>query len=189
MKVLGIMGSPRTGGNSDILLDDALAGAEKAGVSVEKIVLAHKQISGCRDCKKCNETGLCVIKDDMPGIHEKIIAAGAIIHSVPVYFWSMTAQMKAYLDRWCALFDAEWRWQKQYHPQMKGKRIGLITVCGDSNVHTADPIVHSFKSTADMTKMHWLGAVMASASGRGDIRGDEAVRKKARELGEKAAKA
>ena len=188
MKVLGIMGSPRVGGNSDILLDDALAGAAKAGAEVEKIVLAKKNIAGCRDCKKCNETGACVIKDDMPGIHAKILEADAIIHSVPVYFWSMTAQMKAYLDRWCALFDADWKWHRQYYPTMKGKRIGLITVCGDSNVHTADPIVHSFRSTVDMTKMNWLGAVMASAADKGDILGDEQARAKARELGEKAAK-
>jgi multimeric flavodoxin WrbA len=79
MKVLGIMGSPRVGGNSDILLDDALAGAEKAGAQVEKIILVKKKISGCLDCKKCNETGLCVIKDDMPEIHKKILEADAII--------------------------------------------------------------------------------------------------------------
>ncbi len=189
MKVLGIMGSPRVGSNSDILLDDALAGAVKAGAQVEKIILDKMKISGCKDCKKCNETGLCVLKDDMPGIHKKIVEADAIIHSVPVYFWSMTAQMKAYLDRWCALFDAEWKWQKQYYPKMKGKNIGLITVCGDSDIHTADPIVHSFKSTVDMTKMSWLGAIMASASGRGEISTDETARKMASELGEKAARA
>lgn len=187
MKILGIMGSPRVGGNSDILLDDALAGAEKAGALVEKIILDKKKIAGCRDCKKCNETGRCVLKDDMPEIHTKILEADAIIHSVPVYFWSMTAQMKAYLDRWCALFDAEWKWHKEYRPSMKGKPIGLITVCGDTNVHTADPIVHSFKSTVDMTGMRWLGAVMASANGKGDILTDEKARKQARELGEKAA--
>ncbi len=187
MKVLGIMGSPRVGGNSDILLDDALAGAVKAGAQVEKIILDKKKISGCRDCKKCNKTGLCVLKDDMPEIHKKIVEADAIIHSVPVYFWSMTSQMKAYLDRWCALFDSEWKWQKQYYPKMKDKPIGLITVCGDSNVHTADPIVHSFKNTAEFTGMKWLGTVMASANDKGDIIKDEKARKKAVELGEKAA--
>ena len=88
MKVLGIMGSPRVGGNSDILLDEALSGARDAGAEVEKIILDKKKISGCKDCKKCNETGLCVIKDDMPEIHKKILEADAIIHSVPVYFWS-----------------------------------------------------------------------------------------------------
>lgn len=187
MKVLGIMGSPRVGGNSDILLDDALAGAEKASAQVEKIILDKKKISGCKDCKKCNETALCVMKDDMPEILKKILEADAIIHSVPVYFWSMTAQMKAYLDRWAALFDANWRWHKDYYPKMKGKRIGLITVCGDPDVHTADPIVHSFKSTVEMTKMNWLGVVMASASDKGAIVKDEMARKQAFELGRKAA--
>ncbi|MDI6742269.1 MAG: flavodoxin family protein [Smithella sp.] len=187
MKVLGIMGSPRVGGNSDVLLDDALAGGKEAGAQLEKIILDRLKISGCKDCKKCNDTGLCVLKDDMPEIHNKILEADAIIHSVPVYFWSMTAQMKAYLDRWCALFDAEWKWHKAYYPKMKGKRIGLITVCGDPDVHTADPIVHSFKSTVDMTKMKWIGAVMASASEKGDIVRDAKVREQAFELGSKAA--
>ena len=187
MKVLGIMGSPRIGGNSDILLDEALAGAKDAGADVEKIILDKKKISGCHDCKKCNETGICVIKDDMLEIHKKILDADAIIHSGPVYFWSMTGQMKTYLDRWCAFFDAQWRWQKNYYSKMKGKRIGLITVCGDPDVHTADPIVHSFKSTVDMTKLNWLGVVMASASDKGDVIKDENAKKQAWELGRKAA--
>jgi hypothetical protein len=69
---------------------------------------------------------------------------------------------------------------------LKGKRIGLITVYGDP-VHTADPIVHSFKSTVKMTKMYWLGAVMTSAGDKGDILKDEKTREKALELGKKAA--
>ena len=185
MKVLGIMGSPRTGGNSDILLDAALRGAKEAGADVEKIMLGNKKISGCRDCKGCNATGICVINDDMLDIHKKVLEADAIIHSVPVYFWSMTAQMKAYLDRWCAFFDAEWKWHRHYYPKMKGKRIGLITICGDTNVHTADPIVHIFKSTAEMTKLDWLGAVMASASDKGDILKDENAIKLSYDLGKK----
>jgi multimeric flavodoxin WrbA len=187
MKVLGIMGSPRIGGNSDILLDQALAGAKSAGAEVEKIILNQKKISGCQDCKKCNETGLCALKDDMGGIRQKILEADAVIHSVPVYYWSMTAQMKAYLDRWTAFFDADWRWHKAFYPQMKGKGIGLITVCGDPNVHTADPIVHSFKSTADFTKLRWLGTVMASAMGKGEIAKNETAKQEAFELGRQAA--
>lgn len=187
MKVLGIMGSPRVGGNSDILLSQALAGAKAAGAEVEKIILDRKHISGCKDCKKCNKMGVCAMQDDMTDIQKKILDAYAIIHASPVYFWTMTAQMKAYLDRWCVFFDSEWRWQKEFYPKMRGKRIGLITVCGDTNVHTADPIVHSFKSTVDMTKMHWLGAVMASASDKGDIVTNEAAIQQAFELGKKAA--
>jgi multimeric flavodoxin WrbA len=187
MKVLGVLGSPRMEGNSDILLDQALAGARAAGAEAEKIVLCQKKISGCLNCEKCNETGACVIKDDMPEIHKKILEADAVIHSVPVYFWAMTSQMKAYLDRWCAFFDGDWNWHKAYWPRMRRKRIGLITVCGDSNVSTADPIVHSFKTLCQFSKLNWLGLVQASAAAKGEIAKNEAVKKKAYELGKRAA--
>jgi len=187
MKVLGVLGSPRIGGNSDILLDQALAGARDTGAEMEKINLAQKKIFGCLDCTKCNEAGVCAIQDDMQDLYPKILQADAILHSVPVYFWAMTAQMKAYLDRWCVFFDAEWKWHKHYYPKMKGKKIGLITVCGDANVHTADPIVHSFKTTVDFTKLKWIGAVMASAAAKGEIARDEKAKKEAYELGKKAA--
>jgi multimeric flavodoxin WrbA len=187
MKVLGILGSPRVGGNSDILLEQALAGARDAGAEVEKIILCQKKISGCLDCKKCNETGICAIQDDMPEIHKKILEADTIIHSVPVYFWAMTAQMKAYLDRWCAFFDGGWRLHKAYYPKIKGKKIGLITVCGDPNVSTADPIIHSFKTTSEFTKLKWLGVVQASAMEKGEIEKNEAAITEAYNLGRKAA--
>jgi multimeric flavodoxin WrbA len=189
MKVLGVMGSPRIGGNSDLLLDQALAGAAEAGAEVEKVVLVQKKIAGCYDCKKCNESGICAVKDDMPEIHQKILEANAIIHSVPVYFWAMTSQMKAYLDRWCALFDANWRWHNAYYPKMRGKGIGLITVCGDPEVHTADPIVHSFKNTAQFTQMKWFEPVMASATEKGEIARNEAANKEAFDLGRRIATA
>jgi len=186
MKVLGILGSPRVGGNSDILLDQALTGAKEAGAVVEKIVLSRKKIAGCLDCGKCNEEGICVIKDDMQKIQKKMLEADAIIHSVPLYFWAMTAQMKAYLDRWCAFFDANWEWQKVYAPRMKGKKIGLITVCGDPNPSTSDPIVLSFKNTCEFTGLNLYGVVKASASKKGEIEGNEKLKREAYTLGKKA---
>lgn len=187
MRVLGVLGSPRIGGNSDILLDQALAGAREAGAEVEKIVLCKKKISGCLDCEKCNETGVCVIKDDMIEIQKKILEADAVIHSVPVYFWSMTSQMKAYLDRWCAFFDGKWNMHKAYRPKMKGKKIGLITVCGDPNLSTADPIVHSFKTNSEFARLSWIGVVQASAGAKGEIAKNEAAKNQAFDLGKKAA--
>ncbi len=186
MKVLGILGSPRLGGNSDILLEEALTGAREAGGETEKIALVRKKISGCLNCEKCNETGVCAVQDDMLEIHKKILETDAVIHSVPVYFWAMTSQMKAYLDRWCAFFDANWRWHKAYFPKMKGKKIGLITVCGDTNVLTADPIVHSFKTTCQFTGLDFFGLVQASASAKGEIAGNVEIKKKAYDLGKKS---
>src|SRR4030043_1109089 len=187
MRVLGILGSPRAGGNSDILLEQALAGAKDAGGEVEKIVLSQKKVSGCLDCGKCNDTGVCAIKDDMLEINQKILEADVVIHSVPVYFWAMTSQMKAYLDRWCAFFDAEWRVHKAYRPKMKVKRIGLITLCGDPNVATADPIVHRFKHTCQFSGLKFLNVVQASAAAKGEIAGNEEAKKQAYDLGKKAA--
>ena len=187
MKVLGILGSPRVGGNSDILLEQALAGAKDGGVEVEKIILSQKKISGCLDCGKCNDTGVCAIKDDMVEINQKILEADVVIHSVPVYFWAMTSQMKAYLDRWCAFFDAEWRVHKAYRPRMKVKKIGLITVCGDPNVSTSDPIVHSFKNTCQFSGLKLLDVVQVSAAAKGEIANNEVAKKKAYDLGRKSA--
>ena len=187
MKVLGVLGSPRVGGNSDVLLEQALAGARDAGAEVEKIILSQKKISGCLDCMKCNQKGICAIKDDMEEIQKKILESDVIIHSVPVYFWAMTSQMKAYLDRWCVFFDEQWQLHKAYAPKMKRKRIGLMTVCGDPDVSTANPIIHSFKSTCDFAGLPWLGMVQASASSKGEITKNKEAKREAYNLGKKGA--
>jgi hypothetical protein len=70
---------------------------------------------------------------------------------------------------------------------MKNTKIGVITVCGDADPATADPIVHSFKMTCDFTGLHWLGVVQASASGKGEIEKNEKAKKEAYELGKKGA--
>jgi hypothetical protein len=70
---------------------------------------------------------------------------------------------------------------------MKGKKIGLITVCGDNNVSNADPIVHSFKTLAGFTEMNWIGAVQTSAVGKGEIEKNEKAKKDAYKLGKIAA--
>lgn len=185
MKVLGIMGSPRLGGNSDLLLDQALSGAKGAGAEVEKILLVREKVSGCLDCGACNEGGVCALKDDMAEIQQKILDADAIIHAAPTYFWAMTAQMKAYLDRWCVFFDATWQWHTFYAPKMKGKRIGVITVCADPNTSTADPIVHSFKKTCEFTGMNLIGVVQTSAAAKGEIAENTSALKAAYDLGRK----
>jgi hypothetical protein len=75
-------------------------------------------------------------------------------------------------------FDAEWKWHKHYYPKMKGKKVGLITVCGDSDVSTANPIVHSFKTTCQFAGIKWLGLVQASATEKGEIDKNERAKKR-----------
>ena len=183
MHVLGIMGSPRVGGNSDVLLDHALKGAAEAGASTDKIILNELLINGCNDCTGCNKTGLCVIDDDLNGVLARVREADYVIHSVPVYFYSMTAQMKAYLDRWCSFYDGDWKWHKHFWPDMKGKKIGLITVCGDQVTDVCESVDKIFRTLCTNSLLKFAGSIRISASARGDVNGNQDALKEAFDLG------
>ena len=108
MKVLGISGSPRKGGNSEILLDKALEGARSRGVNTEKIVLNELKFASCQECGGCDKTGRCVIDDDMCTIYKKLEEAETIILASPIFFGSLPAQVKAMIDRY------QCRWIAKY---------------------------------------------------------------------------
>jgi len=99
MKVLGIVGSPRKGGNTEILVEEALTVTREAGAQNEIILLADKKIAGCDGCNSCIKTGVCKIQDDMQSIYQQLEAADGIIFGSPVYFGSVTSQLKALIDR------------------------------------------------------------------------------------------
>lgn len=96
-KVLILSGSPRKGGNSDTLCDEFMKGAIEAGNEVEKIFVAGKNIGYCKACYACKDTGVCVIKDDMAEVLQKMLDADVIVLSSPVYFYSISAQSTAVL--------------------------------------------------------------------------------------------
>ena len=121
MKVLGLFGSPRRGGNTEILLEEALKGAEKGGAEIERIYLSDLDITPCTECHGCDETGSCVILDDMQKVYPKLLEADIIILASPIFFYGVTAWAKALIDRSQAL------WAKRYlvkDPSMgkEGKR-------------------------------------------------------------------
>lgn len=98
-KVLIVSGSPRKNGNSDILCDQFIKGAEEKGNITEKIYLKDKKIEFCDACYACRKTQKCIKKDDMQEIIDKIIDADVIVLATPVYFYSMDGQMKTMIDR------------------------------------------------------------------------------------------
>lgn len=104
MKVLGIMGSPRIGSNTDLLLDEALKGAERQGAEVEKIIVDKLNISPCREYYGCLKDGNCVIRDDMDDVYPKLLDADVIIVASPMFFYGLTSQLKALIDRCQALW-------------------------------------------------------------------------------------
>jgi NAD(P)H-dependent FMN reductase len=102
------MGSPRKGGNADLLLDQALAGAREAGAETEKLLAADLKVAPCLACRGCERTGVCVVHDTMTEVYPKLSGAQAIIVSSPIFFMGLPAQLKALIDR-CQPF-----WVRKY---------------------------------------------------------------------------
>ena len=104
MRVLGIMGSPRIKGNTDLLLDEALRGAQSQGAEVEKIIVDKLNIAPCREYYGCLKDGNCAIRDDMDDIYSKLLNADRVIVASPIFFYGLTSQIKALIDRCQALW-------------------------------------------------------------------------------------
>ncbi len=102
------MGSPRITGNTDLLLDEALKGAQSQGTEVEKIIVDRLKIAPCREYYGCLRDGNCIIRDDMDNIYPKLLEADRIIVASPIFFYGLTAQVKALIDRCQAL------WARKY---------------------------------------------------------------------------
>ncbi len=125
MKITGISGSPNAGGNNEKVIELALDIAKEKGFKTEKIFLSKLKVLPCDDCGTCRKGKVCPIDDDMADIYEKLEESDGIIASSPVYFGSVTAQIKALFDRSILL--------RRNGFLMKGKVGGAIAVGGSRN--------------------------------------------------------
>ncbi len=152
IKVLGISGSPRRHSNTEILLDRALDGARSEGAVTEKIIISELCLEPCRGCYGCLKKGVCIIKDDIHAIYRKIREADRIIIASPVYFGSLTAQLKIMIDR----FQSQWI--KKYVLKMrvsnkKHRRGAFLCAAGekkDKFFRNAREIIRFFFTTLDI---------------------------------------
>ncbi len=136
--VLILSGSPRKGGNSDLLCDEFMRGAKEAGHEVTKINVADKKVAPCRACYACKGTGKCAIKDDMADILQAMIDADVLVLASPVYFYSIDAQLKALIDRTVA------RWL-----EVKDKEFYYIATCADTEKESTETTLACFRGYAD----------------------------------------
>jgi multimeric flavodoxin WrbA len=125
MNVLGIVGSPRKDGNTQIMIEEVLAAARETGAKTDIFSIAGKNISGCEGCGACAQAGgVCRIKDDMVELYQKMEWADGIAFGSPVYFNYVTAQAKAVIDRcFCYLFSRKLN-GKVCAPVLAVRRIG-----------------------------------------------------------------
>jgi multimeric flavodoxin WrbA len=127
MKVLGILGSPRRGGNSETLLKALLQGAAAGGAEVEEVLLRNLKISPCLEIYHCFKDGTCPIKDDMRELYDKLLAADVVVLATPVFFYGVSAQAKTMIDRTQALWARRYV-MKQDFPG--GHRQGVLLAVG-----------------------------------------------------------
>ncbi|HUT67133.1 MAG TPA: flavodoxin family protein [Dehalococcoidales bacterium] len=125
MKVLGIMGSPRIKGNTDLLLDEALKGAQSQGAETEKIVVDKLKIAPCREYYGCLKDGNCVIRDDMDDLYAKILVADVVIVASPIFFYTVSAQLMLLISRCQALWARKYVLKNLDIPVKKGAFIAV----------------------------------------------------------------
>lgn len=126
--VLIISTSPRKGGNSDSLAREFERGAREAGNHVEYVNLADKTINFCRGCLACVKTHRCVQHDDANAIVEMMHEADVIVWATPIYYYSVSGQMKTMIDRANALYDSDYRFTETY----------LLAAAAEDEPHVVD---------------------------------------------------
>ena len=181
-QVLIILGSPRKKGNSSALAAQISRGAESAGAEVETMFLHALKISPCRGCDTCKKPSSrgCAIKDDMQEIYRKLITADAWVIASPVYWFTMSAQTKIFMDRCYGL-------TAYAEKPFAGKRIAIAMSYGD-----ADPVksgcvnaLRTFQDAYRYTGSKIVGMVYGSAVDVGEIADNKSLMREAEELGKR----
>jgi multimeric flavodoxin WrbA len=129
MRIAIFNGSPRVGGNIDLLLCQAIIPMEKAGHDIVRFNLNLLKIKPCQDCGKCEKTGECDISDDMTYVNEAIRNSDRIILASPIFFFGLSAQTKLMVDR-CQPFWCEKYLLKRPIPEGPNGRKGLLILVG-----------------------------------------------------------
>ena len=181
-KVLVLLGSPRKKGNSAILAEQIMKGAKSGKAACESIYLQGRNIAPCNGCMSCQKktSKACSIKDDMQEIYPKLIEADAWVIASPVYWFTMSAQTKIFMDRCFAL--------PAYHADpFRGKRIAIAMTYGDADPFGSGCVnaLRAFQDAYGYTESPIVGMVYGSAMAAGQIRFNEKLMQDAFDLGKK----
>ncbi|MDI6726977.1 MAG: flavodoxin family protein [Smithellaceae bacterium] len=171
MAILGLNGSPRKGGNTDLLLRSFFEGVASTGETGEIIDLSGLSITPCRECLSCFADGNCVIKDEMQGIYPRLLSAGGIVLSSPIFFYGVTAWAKAPVDRSQAI------WARKYMlkdpslgPEAKKRKGYFISVGGTKGEKMFEGSILTAKYFFDALNTSYDGELLfRKVDGKGDI--------------------
>lgn len=167
--VMIISSSPRKGGNSEMLAASFAKGAEEAGHKVETIYLREKNYGFCKGCLACLKLGHCVIDDDAVEIAARMYDADVLVFATPVYYYSVSGQLKTMLDRANPLFDSDYAFTKAY----------LLATAAEDGEETVEGTVKAVQGWVDcFERCKLAGTVFAGGvNDVGDIAGHPALEK------------
>ena len=185
MKVLGIMGSPRMKGNTDLLLDEALKGAASQQAEVEKILSDKLNITACKEYYACLKDGKCVIKDDMDDIYDKLLAADAVIIASPMFFYTVSAQLMLLISRCQALWARKYVLKNMDIPEKKGAFIAVGATRGEKLFDGPKLTIKYFFQAINAAYMDEL--LIRGVDKKGEIKDHPTALKDAYVLGKKLA--
>jgi multimeric flavodoxin WrbA len=178
--VLVFKGSPRENGNSSALAEKAAEGARVAGAEVECFSLHRMDIRPCDACDTCQETGVCVLSDDMQALYPKLEKAGAIVIASPIYWFTVSAQTKLFIDRWYAM-------ETPRGNALKGKQFGILLTYGDTDPYSSGAI-NAIRTFQDMLRYlggNLAGIVYGTAMDPRDVHKQPKLMQDAFQLGQK----
>jgi len=161
LKVIGIAGSPRRGGNTDLLLAEVLRGAASKGAEVKTIVLNDLNITPCQHCDACLEKGKCRIEDDMQMVYRELEAADRIVLASPLHFMTVTAQAKAMIDRCQSLWARKYVLKQPPLGSEPGKKKGLfISVGGRRVANLFEPVLATVRALFNTLDITYAGGLL-----------------------------
>ncbi len=159
IKVLGISTSPRRNGNSDLLIQNALSGAESTGANIEYLNLNDYKINPCIECNSCSKTGKCILKDDYEKVLEKIFSANRLIFATPVFFMSICAQAKALIDRGQCLWSEKYILKRENINSSRDCRAMVIATGGSKSKNQFQCVRWIFKTYFDCLNVKYFSGL------------------------------
>ncbi|MCI9659711.1 MAG: flavodoxin family protein [Lachnospiraceae bacterium] len=152
-KIVVITGSPRKNGNSFAMTEAFIKAAEEKGHTVTRFDAAMKKVGGCHACETCYSTGkACTFDDDFNTIAPAILEADAIVFTMPVYWYSIPAQIKGVIDRIFSLVVGG--------KDIAGKECALITCCEEEDMSVMDGVRIPMERMCDLNKWKMVGEVL-----------------------------
>lgn len=186
MNVLGLSGSPRLGGNTEQLLHEVMRGAKSCGAETHVIEVADLDISGCTHCDYCRRTGECKINDDMRLVYEALHRADRVVVASPLHFMSVTAQLKAAIDRCQCLWVRKYEMKLPPLEPAKPRKGLFISVGGRRVANLFDSARVTVKALFAVLDIEYSGELLfSSVDEAGAITGVTDALKQAFEAGQK----